>query len=769
MSINGCRPGTCHIHTYKSRNDGSGLYSSNGLTDVSGWAKWSKTKRDFIAETSTSGCHLCIIIAHAFDPESVATFAKIDASEILNLCFSYRTVERDPSGGLDWGQRTRMTINDITLQTHLPDEFWLQIRPEVGCVLNELLIDLRLRLLQETEGKHILNTELRQHASTLNNQNLQLASKWIKKCVRSHHMCGAYQSQQSGWRPKRLVYVGSESQQPRLIIPSKDSVAVSYVALSYSWGSGYNFTLSLNNIHDFQKEIPAASLPNTIQDAITTTKTLGYEYIWIDALCIIQDSKEDWIEQSSKMGDIYGSAAFTLAAAGNPNVKDKMSCRRDPRAIRPCVANINTTYPGLSYPWAIYPNQPERLLISTINESPLSRRAWALQELLVSPRTLLFGPKQMVWSCTTVEASETFPLGLDPKFSTPLNEDTSLSHLRQKLMRMSKEDESPSEFWDSFLFRYTRAKLTVGSDTLVALQGIVERIITIAGTNPSPEGVPRTIDYVAGLWHDRNFQRSLLWRPKSGLPRHRPDTYRAPSWSWASLDGEIDSYDEYVPWIWNHKDAELASIVDISIEPRDIHGSMPTGKVTGGHLDMKCYLRPCHLLKISSATESKTDEELSDALILTTEQYHRCIEDSSLESFKDRRDPSKGLPKFANSCILDSSDEITDSNWIQVYCVPLQLAWRQTDRYEQSIWESYEGLVLISTDNDSSHRTGTDSEDAPNRLDPSPVTQTFRRIGTFTFNLQEDNREARENDLFGPVTYYKDNAPSRETESIRII
>jgi hypothetical protein len=148
MSINGCRPGTCHIHTYKSRNDGSGLYSSNGLTDVSGWAKWSKTKRDFIAETSTSGCHLCIIIAHAFDPESVATFAKIDASEILNLCFSYRTVERDPSGGLDWGQRTRMTINDITLQTHLPDEFWLQIRPEVGCVLNELLIDLRLRLLQ---------------------------------------------------------------------------------------------------------------------------------------------------------------------------------------------------------------------------------------------------------------------------------------------------------------------------------------------------------------------------------------------------------------------------------------------------------------------------------------------------------------------------------------------------------------------------------------------------------------------------------------------
>ncbi|KAM0228022.1 hypothetical protein ACHAPO_011048 [Fusarium lateritium] len=701
----------------------------------------------------------------------------METTQTLSLCFSYRTVERDPSGDLDWGQRTRMSINDITLQADLPDEFWLQIRPEVGCVLDGLLIDLRLRLLQETDGKNILTTELKQHASTLNSQNLQLASKWIKKCVRSHHMCKAYQSQQSGWRPTRLVHVGSESEQPRLIVLSEDTITAPYVAMSYSWGSGYNATLCLENIHDFQKEIPAESLPNTIQDAIAITKTLGYEYIWIDALCIIQDSKEDWTEQSSMMGDIYGSAAFTLAAAGNPNVKDKISCRRDPRAIRPCVANIkpNTRYLGLSYPWAIYPNQPERLLFNTINESPLSRRAWALQELLVSPRTLIFGPKQMVWSCTTVEASETFPLGLDPKFSTPLNEDTSLSHLRQKLMGMSKEDESPSEFWNSFIFRYTRAKLTVGSDTLVALQGIVERIISIAGTDNDPNGVPRKLDYVAGLWYDRNFQRSLLWRPKSGLPRRRPDTYRAPSWSWASLDGEIDSYDEYIPWIWNQKDVELAIIVDISIEPRDVHETLPTGKVTGGYLDMKCYLRPCHLLKNSTTTGSQMDEESSDTLIITTEQYHTCIGDASLEAYEEERDPSKRLPKFANSCILDFPDEIPVSKWIQVYCVPLQLAWRQTDRYEQSIWESYEGLVLMSPEDDSSGTTGEESEeswswlDTPTCLDPSPFTQTFRRIGTFTFNLQEDNREAREDDLFGPMTHYKDNMPTRKRESIRVI
>ncbi|RGP74044.1 hypothetical protein FSPOR_1739 [Fusarium sporotrichioides] len=701
----------------------------------------------------------------------------MEDSENLHLYFSYRTVERDPSGNLDWGQRTRMTLNEITLQTHLPDEFWLKIRPGDDSALDELQIDLRLRLLQETDGKHILATDPKQHASTMNKQNIELASKWIKKCVQSHQMCKAYQSQQSGWRPKRLIHVGSGSQQPRLIISSEDPDPASYVALSYSWGSGYNVTLCLENIHDFQKEIPAASLPNTIQDAITTTKALGYEYIWIDALCIIQDSKEDWIEQSSKMGDIYGSAAFTLTAAGNPNVKDKMSCRRDPRAIRPCVTNIyaNTAYSGLSYPWAIYPNQPERLLASTINESPLSRRAWALQELLVSPRTLIFGPKQMVWSCAAAEASETFPLGLDPKFCTPLNEDTSLSHLRRKLMRISNKDELPSEFWDSFVSRYTRAHLSVGSDTLVALQGIVERIIAVAGTDSDPKGVPKKLDYVAGLWHDRNFQRSLLWRPTSGLPRHRPDAYRAPSWSWASLDGEIDSYDEYVPWIWNHKDVELASILDICIEPRDVHGSLPTGKVTGGYVDMKCYLRPCHLLKTSEATDSPISEELYEALIISDEKYHECNEDSGLKAYTEGRGPSNGLPKFANSCILDFPDETPESKWTQVYCVPLQLAWRQTDRYEQSIWESYEGLVLMSTDNDSSDKPEREdlergsALDVSACLDPSPVLQTFRRIGTFTFNLQEETRKAREDELFGPTTNCDDKFPVRKTEFIRII
>jgi hypothetical protein len=163
LSITGCRPGTCQIHK---------------LTDVSGWAKWSKTKRDFMAETSTSGCHLCIIIAHAFDEASVATFSKMDMTESLHLCFSYRTVERDPSGSLDWGQRTRMTINDIALENHLPDEFWLQIRPDLDSTFDELVIDLRIRPLQ---GITIIR-----YAGTLSNESFR-----NRHCLHTHDRAGA--------------------------------------------------------------------------------------------------------------------------------------------------------------------------------------------------------------------------------------------------------------------------------------------------------------------------------------------------------------------------------------------------------------------------------------------------------------------------------------------------------------------------------------------------------------------------------------------------
>jgi hypothetical protein len=152
MSIVGCTQYTCQTHRSQFLKNNPNPYIStwDAMNDISRWAKWSKTKRDFLSETTSSGCHLCIIIAHAFDENSKEVFQNLGSDEVVRLCFKYRTVERDPSGKLGWDERTNMAITDIALGIDLPDEFWLAIRSDKGSALEEVSFDLRMRPL---EGK----------------------------------------------------------------------------------------------------------------------------------------------------------------------------------------------------------------------------------------------------------------------------------------------------------------------------------------------------------------------------------------------------------------------------------------------------------------------------------------------------------------------------------------------------------------------------------------------------------------------------------------
>lgn len=63
------------------------------------------------------------------------------------------------------------------------------------------------------------------------------------------------------------------------------------------------------------RRIPLRDFPKTFSDAITVCRALRVKYLWIDCLCIVQDCQQDWETQSSKMGDIYCNALFTIIAA----------------------------------------------------------------------------------------------------------------------------------------------------------------------------------------------------------------------------------------------------------------------------------------------------------------------------------------------------------------------------------------------------------------------------------------------------------------------
>jgi hypothetical protein len=111
--------------------------------------------------------------------------------------------------------------------------------------------------------------------------------------------------------PTRILDITNE--RPRLFL-SNGQVGT-YAALSYCWGTKGNLTTTKDTLDPFTTEIPAVKIPATLKDAIQIAKSLGYQYLWIDALCIIQDDELDWQRESGRMAQVYGNADLVIAAS----------------------------------------------------------------------------------------------------------------------------------------------------------------------------------------------------------------------------------------------------------------------------------------------------------------------------------------------------------------------------------------------------------------------------------------------------------------------
>ena len=88
-----------------------------------------------------------------------------------------------------------------------------------------------------------------------------------------------------------------------------------YIALSHCWGQTKVLVLMEHMLESMTRGIDWLRLPRTFQDAIVVTRRLGFRYLWIDSLCIIQDSHEDWIRESETMQNVYANCVLTVAAS----------------------------------------------------------------------------------------------------------------------------------------------------------------------------------------------------------------------------------------------------------------------------------------------------------------------------------------------------------------------------------------------------------------------------------------------------------------------
>lgn len=136
--------------------------------------------------------------------------------------------------------------------------------------------------------------------------------------MRSHATC---QIQGNSWLPARLLDVGppDESELPRLVETSIASVEGEppYAALSHMWGDMSNrppLRTLMSNYKDMKNGIPVSTLPKNLLQAMIVTRRLGLRYLWIDSLCIIQDSSSDWKAEAATMHEVYKYAEVTIVA-----------------------------------------------------------------------------------------------------------------------------------------------------------------------------------------------------------------------------------------------------------------------------------------------------------------------------------------------------------------------------------------------------------------------------------------------------------------------
>src|SRR3954468_904454 len=124
--------------------------------------------------------------------------------------------------------------------------------------------------------------------------------QWLHDCYSHHEYCAL---SRTSFTPTRVIDVGEVDGLPRLIEP--DAQSGHYAALSYCWGKDQSVKTTTGNIENFFKQLPVSELQQTLKDAILTTRELGLQFLWIDALCIIQDSKNDMIKELSRMHELY--------------------------------------------------------------------------------------------------------------------------------------------------------------------------------------------------------------------------------------------------------------------------------------------------------------------------------------------------------------------------------------------------------------------------------------------------------------------------------
>jgi hypothetical protein len=390
---------------------------------------------------------------------------------------------------------------------------------------------------------------------------------WLSDCLQNHDNCKDHATDFAKSAPDRLVHIVSKS---CVRLSTRHPLNTPYLALSYCWGVPNIFSTTNDNLREHLEGILVSKLPKTFRHALVITQALGYEYIWIDSMCIIQGDKEDFAHQSVQMGDIYSNADLVLSADLADNVHEGFlherarasfaieipvsKCTQREHGQRPnethsvCsegMSRMEHQTPGGIKTIFVYPTH--MMNDDGPQVSPTFERAWCFQEQRLARRLIHFTVASMYWSCRVHSRCECGTINGDSHMHKVQD-----FGIRGPLTNYANPEETSSmtsyqamQHWSDVVQEFSRRKLTNPTDRLPAIAGLASRLqsSTLGG-------------YHAGLW-EHSLPTSLLWEAE--FPIRMPEAYTpayiGPTWSWVLSPTKIS--------FTHHRLIDLAKIVQV--------------------------------------------------------------------------------------------------------------------------------------------------------------------------------------------------------------
>ncbi|KAF4487999.1 tol [Fusarium agapanthi] len=529
--------------------------------------------------------------------------------------------------------------------------------------------------------------------------------EWLDRCEKHHRDCK--HKKMPAWKPTRLLYVCNTQAalQVRLVESQDIPDVAEYLTLSHCTGAGSTLQLTRSNIEAFKSSIPVDELSRVFVDPCNTTKRLSYEYLWINALCIVQDDPADWQHEVGCMASTYSNSWLNLSADGNDAAEHGLFCPASKRADRPWFPEYIHREWGEGFPrnYCIsdYHNWWER-----ISDSKLNRGAWAFQEHVLAPKFVL--------------------------------------DARNKgLARLTPENSLRN--WNQIVRAYSQGQLTVATDKLVALSSLIDVLHPVfrhmmesevqvengqgrhdAQTRVNSHCQRSSGLFLAGLWRPY-VERQLAWRAMSrkylfeydensaSAPGKRYDKCIAPIWSWCSVKDAIIEPQEA-----RFVDIYITKVIGTNIVP---HGRLDPATPSSGlgycsspgsFLRLRCSYLP--IVELGSVSGMKlvdfgaaTRERGMGGEVIEVQSKNYWDVEFTQEAIDCK--PPIAVPVFANMAyftnpvhclVLDEREDENGNRWhirvgafVITHPEDVQKFWKGIEDFDQRIpedCERYDGL-----------------------------------------------------------------------------